>query len=310
MKNNSFPWFPFYATDWATSEDVMEMTMAERGVYITLLATQWRCDNELPADCKKLAIHCGTDSRTIANWMKKWGKLFPILHQEGCTCDTPMLRERNADATPTSHECSADAALTQRGCNKRANIKLYNLRKKNDLGESNLPRQDKTKEKQDKIRGDETTAADTIAAADSPSLPVLFKNLVEESEAVQSLVSQWNELKFTSKYKIPAKPTSVYSNLVQFVQASDWQPKFQAIINSYKNSEFLQRGGDVGALNSLPWLFNKNYVENIEAITSGKYNSKKDTDKEEYAAKNSFLVNNEEADIKGTLVNDGWKVGM
>lgn len=46
---------PFWAEDWATSEAVLNMTWAERGVYITLLAYCWLDKNcSLPSDAKRL----------------------------------------------------------------------------------------------------------------------------------------------------------------------------------------------------------------------------------------------------------------
>lgn len=42
------PWFSFYAADWLADGVVMAMTPAERGVYIQLLAIQWR-EGSIPA---------------------------------------------------------------------------------------------------------------------------------------------------------------------------------------------------------------------------------------------------------------------
>src|SRR5580704_726976 len=42
MKMAGWTWFPFDVVDWLTSSDVMAMTFAERGMYVTLLCVQWR----------------------------------------------------------------------------------------------------------------------------------------------------------------------------------------------------------------------------------------------------------------------------
>ena len=54
MKNKS-PAFQFYPKDWLADPDVMCMTMAERGVYITLLCYLWESEGEMELDqIKKL----------------------------------------------------------------------------------------------------------------------------------------------------------------------------------------------------------------------------------------------------------------
>lgn len=40
--SNGLPWFPFYVDAWLLDDKVMEMTYAERGVYLHLLCLQWR----------------------------------------------------------------------------------------------------------------------------------------------------------------------------------------------------------------------------------------------------------------------------
>ena len=54
MKNKS-PAFQFYPKDWLADPDVMCMTMAERGVYITLLCYLWESEGKMELDqIKKL----------------------------------------------------------------------------------------------------------------------------------------------------------------------------------------------------------------------------------------------------------------
>src|SRR5690348_1538450 len=71
---NRFPWIEFQATTWLASRTVKEMTMAERGIYITLLAINWR-DGEIIWDAAQLSKDMAIDKRTIGKWMEKYGKL-------------------------------------------------------------------------------------------------------------------------------------------------------------------------------------------------------------------------------------------
>lgn len=68
---NNLPWFPFYAAAWTGSRTVVKMSMAERGIYISLLAVCWQ-HGELEWDADYLSrILCG-DKRTIQKWMDKY----------------------------------------------------------------------------------------------------------------------------------------------------------------------------------------------------------------------------------------------
>lgn len=79
-----FTYFPFDVIDWLTSPDVTNMSAAERGIYITLLAVQWR-DGHVPADAKLLAKTLGLDYRSVANWLRNRDGLAPVLRHN---CDT------------------------------------------------------------------------------------------------------------------------------------------------------------------------------------------------------------------------------
>lgn len=52
-------WFPFYADDFLSSDYVQSMSMAERGLYITLLALLWKSERGLPTDEKVIAARVG-----------------------------------------------------------------------------------------------------------------------------------------------------------------------------------------------------------------------------------------------------------
>jgi hypothetical protein len=82
MKMAGFTYFPFDVVDWMTSKDVMAMTAAERGVYITLLCVQYR-DGFVPADLKACAKASGLDIRLVTRWFPKWSHLFPTSQLNG-----------------------------------------------------------------------------------------------------------------------------------------------------------------------------------------------------------------------------------
>jgi len=60
------PAFQFYAQDWMTG--VMDLTMEERGVYITLLSIQW-IKNEIPK--KRLGFFIGMDWENVPEMVKQ-----------------------------------------------------------------------------------------------------------------------------------------------------------------------------------------------------------------------------------------------
>jgi hypothetical protein len=75
--NAGFSWFAFDAIAWLTSLTVQRMSAAERGVYITLLATQWH-DNYLPSTEQLLSKRTGFEVRLLHRWLGNHGHLFPI----------------------------------------------------------------------------------------------------------------------------------------------------------------------------------------------------------------------------------------
>lgn len=72
--------FQFYPSDFLSHHNVIEMSMAARGVYITLLCHQWKIGS-IPSDSKRMARLCGCYSDEIA---EVWQDLAPcfIPHPE------------------------------------------------------------------------------------------------------------------------------------------------------------------------------------------------------------------------------------
>ena len=68
------PAFQFYAQDWMTG--VMDLTMEERGVYITLLSIQW-IKNEIPK--KRLGFFIGMDWENVPEMVKQNLRIMGII---------------------------------------------------------------------------------------------------------------------------------------------------------------------------------------------------------------------------------------
>ena len=77
MKMTGWHWFPFDVVDWLTSDDILQMSAAERGVYITLLCMQWR-DGFVPSRPQSVAKVSGFRPEMLRRWFSKWSHLFPI----------------------------------------------------------------------------------------------------------------------------------------------------------------------------------------------------------------------------------------
>lgn len=88
------PWFSFYAADWLADENVMAMTLAERGAYITLLAIQWR-EGSVPAAPSKLCRILGVSEEEYAEQFSPFvGALF--CERDGRLYNDRLERERLA----------------------------------------------------------------------------------------------------------------------------------------------------------------------------------------------------------------------
>src|SRR5271166_4105797 len=75
---NGYSWYKFDIDGWLSSPDVQQMNFNDRGIYHHLLTIQAR-DGKLAVDILPLSRQAGADKRSIGNWMKKWGYLFPII---------------------------------------------------------------------------------------------------------------------------------------------------------------------------------------------------------------------------------------
>jgi len=77
LKNRNDYWFKFYAARWWSSKDVISMSLAERGVYITLI-TAYYIFPEISGDLQALTKLLQIDRRTLVKWLHKFTDLAKV----------------------------------------------------------------------------------------------------------------------------------------------------------------------------------------------------------------------------------------
>jgi hypothetical protein len=132
-ENAGYSWFPFDVINWLTSPVVNAMSPTAQGIYIRLLAVQWR-DGYVSTDPKSLAVQTGFDARTCIGWFETWGdKLFVCLAHPQGGCDIfASLRNCQEPSVTTGKSRRAPANLRNRlelsgTCRKCVNGKLHFL---------------------------------------------------------------------------------------------------------------------------------------------------------------------------------------
>lgn len=80
----SLPYMPLYFGDFLRS--TAGWTLAERGAYLLLLATQWE-SGSLPLDMERLARIIGIDASTMAS-------IWPVVSKKFVTVPAGLLNER------------------------------------------------------------------------------------------------------------------------------------------------------------------------------------------------------------------------
>ena len=89
-KNN--PWFPLYTAAWLGSDTVDNMTMTERGIYITLMTMCWQYGS-IPWDKSKLAKKLRIDQRVCGRFIEKYSNLTQALHEDSTEVTLPKVQE-------------------------------------------------------------------------------------------------------------------------------------------------------------------------------------------------------------------------
>ena len=76
------PWFKFFAGDFLADQDILCLSMEERGALITLWAFAWR-EGRIPADDVKIARLLGSDRSAIARLSQMFRTFFSEVEIEG-----------------------------------------------------------------------------------------------------------------------------------------------------------------------------------------------------------------------------------
>lgn len=78
----SLPYFPLYAAAWKYSETVANMTMAERGIYVSLMVENW-LGGEIPWDGRSVARLLNIHRTVAERFLKKYSNLAEEV-RKGC----------------------------------------------------------------------------------------------------------------------------------------------------------------------------------------------------------------------------------
>lgn len=95
---NKAPAFQFYAADFLADEKVMLMSIAARGIYITLLAVQWR-EGSIPVNPLLMAKLCGCDSSAIESHWHEVADCFTVCDFDAARMVNPRLEEQREKLT-------------------------------------------------------------------------------------------------------------------------------------------------------------------------------------------------------------------
>lgn len=98
------PYFKFYPRDWLA--DVLDLTLAERGAYITFLAWSWRKDEPLPLEEERRAAILGVPTRELRSI---WRALEPYWEQTPVGYINPRLEAERQKARSRSASSRAAA---------------------------------------------------------------------------------------------------------------------------------------------------------------------------------------------------------
>ena len=150
MNPKKLPWFPFYTSAWLGSSTVLNMTMVERGIYITLMAHCWQNGN-VPWSRKTLSKLLGVDPRTVGNFMEKYGRLTDI------SCN--------------SLENSTDSRLSP------PDVTLPKLQEFAETLEKNAP--PKIQSRREETRGDETNETNGGRPSSDAPKPIFTPSVTE-----------------------------------------------------------------------------------------------------------------------------------
>jgi uncharacterized protein YdaU (DUF1376 family) len=163
-KISKAPAFQFYAGDFLSDLNVQMMTMAQRGIYITLLAMEW-IEGSLPSNIQSLQILC----RQHPNFEEDWSAIKHCFYEkDGRLYNRRLESERNnmisyRERMSNNGKKGANARWNGKAIAEPSNkevevrskrssgskVKLYNEEFENDFW-SLYPRRDNKKRAKDK----------------------------------------------------------------------------------------------------------------------------------------------------------------
>jgi len=134
-------YFPFFVTDWMTGCAVREMTYFEKGLYIDMLAYQWK-EGKIPADTKRFRKIFKLSPYEYKNKIHKVLKKFPVKNNYRLNKKLKKLRKNYTTGYGTKAKKEAKAKnknLTEVGKQKQPKTKP---RPKTILKDSLIPKPD------------------------------------------------------------------------------------------------------------------------------------------------------------------------
>lgn len=117
MAKDRLDWFPFYADDFLFSNDVQAMSAAEKGLYVVLLALQWKSDRGLTDSMGVLSRISGVEREEFDRLWPTVSKKFTV-NQEGLLVNLKLEEVRREQKAQLSARIEAGKAAAAKRWNK------------------------------------------------------------------------------------------------------------------------------------------------------------------------------------------------
>ena len=141
MAITNFPWFPIYADETASDENFVTWTVAERGVWFTLLIHCWK-EGSIPSDIERLARLCGCTAPAMhEHWTSIASRFQPHPSTAGRLISPrmEMEREKSLAKAHSLSDKARNAANTRWGKGKETMLKHNSSNAQAMLDECPLP---------------------------------------------------------------------------------------------------------------------------------------------------------------------------
>jgi len=204
-KDAPLDWFPFNVVAWLTSETARCMGNAARGVYIDLLARQWR-DGSIPADVARLARLCGETADSFAAIWEEVGPCFTEL--DG---DSSRLINLRLEQDRTEQD---QARIQKSEAGKRGNAKRWDAKNRTAEPEESSPNGEKVAEASHRDR--------TVIAEVSRCDSTVIANRREKEKEVENI-----------SILIAGERTGVIETLIRALPETHRTPEVETAIRRY-----------------------------------------------------------------------------